>query len=250
MRWVWRGAFSPSHEVPLPHVLTEYIDLPDGNATVKDASIAVEVSNATGETLTVSRSIPGDTDRHLVSVREGKALSDPKTVGPASDFFVRTPQSAQSGRGFHTRLADFIGWKLPEVGTFDGGQVPLYMELLLPLINVEQKLGWGRIPARFPTWFGVKDVRRRTVEFLLALDAYWIAEERLAIQVESARIRTGWSEVRTLAGKRAISEGAILNGVPQEPQSTWPPEIVPQIFIDTQKGGWEALPNYVGSLRQ
>jgi hypothetical protein len=51
------GAFSPSHEVPLPHVLTEYIDLPGENALVKEASIAVEVSNAAGETITVSRSI-------------------------------------------------------------------------------------------------------------------------------------------------------------------------------------------------
>ena len=69
--------------------------------------------------------------------------------------------------------------------------VPLvYMELLFPLMSVEQKLGWGRIPARFPTWLGVKDVRRRILlEFLLKLDAYAIAEERLAIQMESARIR-------------------------------------------------------------
>ena len=210
----------------------------------------MEVSNAAGETLTISRSISGDRDRHLVSVRDGKALSDPKNAGPASDFFVRTPRAAQSGKGFHTRLADFIGWKLPEVGTFDGGQVPLYMELLFPLIDVEQKLGWGRIPARFPTWLGVKDVRRRTVEFLLALDAYWIAEERLALQVEGARIRNAWSEFRTLAGKRAISEGAILNAVPQEPQSTWPPETGPQIYLGTQQSGWEALPNYLGRLQQ
>lgn len=34
------GSFSPSHDVPLPHVLTEYIDLPDGNASVKEASIS------------------------------------------------------------------------------------------------------------------------------------------------------------------------------------------------------------------
>lgn len=244
------GAFSPSQEVPLPHVLTEYIDLPDGNAAVREASISVEISNEAGETLTISRSICGDRDRHLVSVREGKGLSDPKNAGPASDYFVRTPRAAQSGRGFHARLADFVGWKLPEVGTFDGGTVPLYMELLFPLISVEQKLGWGRIPARFPTWLGVKDVRRRTVEFLLKLDAYWIAEERLAIQVETSRIRSAWSELRTVAGKRAISEGAILNAVPQEPQSIWPPQPAPQIYIGTQQSGWEALPNYIGRLKQ
>lgn len=244
------GMFSPSHDVPLPHVVTEYIDLPGGNASVRESHVSVEIWNENGKALTISRSITGDRDTHLISVREGQGLSDPKNAGPASDYFVRTPRGMQSDRGFHSLLANFIGWNLPEVGTFEGGMVPLYMELLFPLISVEQKLGWGRIPARFPTWLGVKDVRRRTIEFLLKLDAYAIAEERLAIQMESVRIRNSWSEIRATAGKRAISEGAILNAVPQEPQSTWPPQTAPEMYIGAQQSGWEALPKYVGRLKQ
>ena len=43
----------------------------------------------------------------------------------------------------------------------------LYLETIFPLLYVEQKLGWGRLPARYPTWLGIRDVGRRTVEFLL-----------------------------------------------------------------------------------
>lgn len=235
------GMFSPSHDVPLPHVLTEYIDLPNGNATVKEAYISLEISNSERNSLTLTRSIAGERETRLISVRKGNAIRDPKHAGPAEDYFVRVSRSARSDRGFHTLLAGFIGWNLPEVGTYEGREVPLYMELLFPLMNVEQKLGWGRIPAKFPTWYQVKDVRRRTVEFLLKLDAYAIAEERLAIQAEVERIRAAWSATRTEAGRRAVSEGAMLNAVPQDPQSSWPPEIPPRLFIGTPDGKFEQL---------
>jgi len=244
------GMFSPSHEVPLPHVLTEYIDLPDGNAIVLNSHVSVEIYNGENKALTVWRSISGDRDRHLIAVQEGEALTDPKNAGPATDYFVRTNRAAQSERGFHNRLAKFMNWEVPDVATFEGGTVPLYMELLFPLLNVEQKLGWGRVPARFPTWLGVKDVRRRTVEFLLGLDAYGIAEERLAVQLEMSRIRNEWSALRTNAARRAVTEGAILSQLPEEPIATWPPQIPPQIFLGTSQSGFEGLPLYLHSLRQ
>lgn len=242
------GMFSPSQDIPLPHVLTEYIDLPGGNASVKESSITVEIANADGEVITVSRSIVGDRDRHLISVREGSGINDPQHAGISRDYFVRTPRSAVSDLGFHNKLAAFIGWELPDVSKFEGNPVPLYLETIFPLLSVEQKLGWGRIPARFPTWLGIKDVRRRTVEFLLKLDAYAIAEERLAIQLEMSRVRLAWSEIRSLAGKRALAAGALLNAVPEEPVAKWPPENKPQLYLGTAKSGWESLSSHVSKL--
>jgi hypothetical protein len=244
------GMFSPSQDIPLPHVLTEYIDLPEGNALVKESSVTVEIINAAGKVLTVSRAIVGTKDRHLIEVREGSGLSDPKNAGVSQDYFVRTPRGATSARGFHYKLAEFIGWEIPEVSNFDGGSVPLYLETIFPLLSVEQKLGWGRIPARFPSWLGIKDVRRRTVEFLLNLDAYAIAEEKLAIQQAMNRVRVTWSETRTQAGKRATAAGALLNAIPQEPVSKWPPEIVPQIYIGSEKSSWEAISAHLEKLKE
>jgi len=50
-------------------------------------------------------------------------------------------------------LSDFIGWRLPTVRRFDGGETTLYLETIFPLIYVEQKAGWSSIPAAFPTYF-------------------------------------------------------------------------------------------------
>ena len=44
------GMFSPSQETPLPHVLTDYIDLPEGDAKVSESWVSVELSNARNET--------------------------------------------------------------------------------------------------------------------------------------------------------------------------------------------------------
>ena len=93
-----------------------------------------------------------------------------------------------------------------------------------------------------------RDVRRRTIEFLLKLDAYAIAAERIAVQVELARIRVAWSENRALAGKRAASLGTILNALPSEPVAKWPPEVAPQIFLASKGGGWEPLPAHLAKL--
>jgi hypothetical protein len=242
------GMFSPSQDVPLPHVLTNYVDLPGGNAKVSESWVSVELVNANDEWITVSRSIAGPTDRHLISVRDGAALSAPDSAGPSRDYFVRTPRSAISNMGFHNLLADFMDWKLPKAAQFQGDDSPLYMETLFPLLCVEQKLGWGRIPARFPTWLGVRDVRRRTVEFLLKLDAYAIAAERIAVSTELARIRVAWSENRALAGQRAASLGATLNGIPHEPVTKWPPEVPPQVFLAGRENSWEPLPVHLSRL--
>ena len=242
------GMFSPSQEIPLPHVLTDYIDLPEGDAKVSESWVSAELSNARGETVTVSRSIMGTRDRHLISVRSGEALTSPANAGASVDYFVRTPRSAVSSRGFHSFLAEFMDWALPKAAQFEGEDSPLYLETIFPLLCVEQKLGWGRIPARFPTWLGVKDVRRRTIEFLLKLDAYAIAAERIAVLAELARIRSAWSENRVLAGKRASSLGTVLNAIPSEPVAKWPPEIPPQIFLPGQGKDWEPLPTHLAKL--
>jgi hypothetical protein len=244
------GMMSPSHDVPLPHAVTSYIDLPNSKAVVLESRVTLEIFNEEGRSLTVMREIAGEHDKRIISVRDGGAISDSASAGPASDFFVRVSRSATSELGFHKLLAPFIGWDLPSVAGFDSSAVVLYMEALFPLFCVEQKLGWGRIPARFPTWLGIKDIRRRTIEFVLALDAYAIAEERLSIQAEMSRIRNAWSDYRETAGKRAVALGAILNALPNEPQVSWPPTPAPQIYVGSSKGGWESVASHVERLRE
>ena len=104
------GMMSPSHDVPLPHVVTSYVDLANGKAIVSEAHVSLEISNAEGQSLTTTREISGDRDKRIISVRDGAALTAPSSAGPASAFFVsgwgvRPRANWDSTRASHRSLA-------------------------------------------------------------------------------------------------------------------------------------------------
>jgi hypothetical protein len=70
------------------------------------------------------------------------------------------------------------------------------------------------------------------------------------VMAELSRIRSAWSENRTVAGRRATALGAILNAIPTEPVSKWLPEIAPQILIASKGGQWEQLSEHLQRLRR
>jgi hypothetical protein len=209
----------------------------------------LEIENGDGKALTIRRAISGQVDHRLVTVFEGAALSKEEGLESPTDYYVRVPRSASSERGFHHRLAKFLSWELPLAPRFEGEDAPLYMETIFPLLSVEQKLGWGRVPARYPTWLGIRDVRRRTIEFVLAMDAYKIATERVAVQDEINRVRGSWNYLRTQAGKIIAAAGATVTGLPSDPISAWPPEPRPQVFI-ARNSNWEALPEHLKFIEE
>ncbi|MGD0579247.1 MAG: ATP-binding protein [Bryobacteraceae bacterium] len=197
------GMQGPSHAVPLAHAMTDYLDYKvdgkDARATVLDSAVSIEIENAKHEFLTVQRAIAGERHRHLMTVYEGRAITKKEGLSTARDYYVREGGAASNELGFHRKLKDFVGWELPMAPRFNDVDTLLYLETIFPLLYVEQKLGWGRLPARYPTWLGIRDVGRRTVEFLLGLDAYANALERVAVQEEIKRLRREWSATRSQA---------------------------------------------------
>jgi hypothetical protein len=243
------GMFGPSHASPLAHALTDYLDHDGGTARVIDSMVSLEVENASGEFLTIQRTIAGQRSRHLMTVYEGRAVTQHQGLETAKDYFVREPQATTSDRGFHRRLTDFLGWELPMAPRFNDVDCPLYLETIFPLIYVEQKLAWGRIPARYPTWFGIRDLGRRTVEFLLGLDAYATAIERRAVQDEIDRIRREWLNTASQAQKVASTVAGAVRGIPREPVSAWPAEVPPTISV-MHRSEWVLLSAHLDGLRQ
>src|SRR6266403_942547 len=211
--------------------------------------VSLEVENSNGQFLTLQRSIAGERHRHLITVYEGRAISRKEAVETRRDYFVREPHGATSERGFHKRLTDFLGWTLPFAPRFNDVDCPLYLETIFPLIFVEQKLGWGRLPARYPTWLGIRDVARRTVEFLLGLDAYAIATERVAVQDEILRVRAEWTSLRSRTNKLSSLATGFAQGIPSEPVSIWPPEVAPQLVV-LRDSNWTPLPTFLTGLRE
>ncbi|MBZ5555237.1 MAG: hypothetical protein LAO21_21200 [Acidobacteriia bacterium] len=246
------GMQGPSHAVPLAHALTEYLDFSVNGkkqvAKVIDSTVSIEIENGKGKFLTVQRAIAGDRNRHLMTVYEGRALTQKEALGSARDYYVREGGAASNELGFHRKLKDFIGWELPMAPRFNEPDCPLYMETIFPLLYVEQKFGWGRLPARYPTWFGIRDVGRRTVEFILGLDAYATAIERVAVSEEIKRLRRDWSNVRTLAEKSAAAVVGIVRGIPVEPIASWPPEIAPTLSV-MRESKWVPIAEFLTGLR-
>ena len=246
------GMQAPSHAVPLAHAMTDYLDYKEGGkdarAKVIDSLVSIEVENAKHEFLTVQRAIVGERHPHLMTVYEGRAITKKEGLSTMRDYYVREGGAASSELGFHRKLKDFIGWELPMAARFDDVDTLLYMETIFPLLYVEQKLGWGRLPARYPTWLRIRDVGRRTVEFLLGLDAYANGLERVAVQDEIKRLRREWSATLSQAEKSAAAVVGNVRGIPVEPIASWPPEVLPTLSV-MQSSKWMPIADHLKSLR-
>ena len=177
------GMLSASRAIPLPHVATSSLtDAAGGRELpVLESYVTLEFENEAGQIARARRYAKhGSVDTSLITVWEGPALTGDGGGLRQSAYFVRGPGSAQREAGFHHWLAQFVGWQLPEVPRFDGTLSPLYLEAIFPLFFVEQKRGWGGIQAQTPTYLRIRDVGRRSTEFVLGSVSWIIAGSRAA----------------------------------------------------------------------
>src|SRR5439155_24379176 len=144
--------------------------------------VSMQIQNGKGEILSLTRSVKGERDKHLIRTWAGPLLTNPAGQYEEKDYFVRQPGGAKREAGFHHRLASLLGWELPQVARYDGSDVPLYLECIFQLMIVEQKRGWSAIQARMPLHYRIREVGKRAVEFVMALDANVIVQQREALR--------------------------------------------------------------------
>lgn len=219
------------NDLPLPPALKSRLDSATGEHQVLESEVYLEIENNKGERITVQRTIKGSRDKNLITVHAGPALSSPNETFTERDFFVNRAGSASRDSGFHFFLADFLGWELPAVKTYDGREYPLYLQCLAPYFIVEQTRGWSTVQPPLPTQFRLRDAHKRAVEFLLDLDAHRIAAKRQAIQYEIARIETEWMAQAVSAGELAKNVTARIQSLPLKPVTNWPPVVLPGLTV-------------------
>lgn len=239
------------HDVPLPPAMTaRLIDEKGREIPVLESYVACELENSDGEFLTVQRWAKHPTIQpKLVVAWDGPALTQPGSHYNRKDYFVRQPGAATSEGGFHSRLARFLGWQLPVLTKTDGSEVPLYVELLFPLLFVEQKRGWGGIQAQMPIFPGIPEPRKRAVEFILGLEAYDRVNERLALRLEQQRLVSSWAAARDAFEHSLAGSAVSSQNIPTDPTISWPPAIAPSLRVATA-GTWVALDSHVRDLRR
>ena len=229
--------------------MRDYVQDPDTDEEhqIVESYVAVELENATGERLVAKRFVKGATDRKLVQVTRGPELSQGGRF-EREDYFVLDPGAATREAGFHHMLARFMDWELPLVKRYNGDDRPLYVETVFPLFFVEQKIGWTTIPAAIPTQFQIRDVQRRSVEFLLGFDTHEVERRRHDIDLQIGDLRQEWS--RTVENLENLADAAgmrILN-LPARP-TTLEDEVrgaFLQVLVD---GQWSDLEVHLQELK-
>ncbi|HEX2093373.1 MAG TPA: AAA family ATPase [Longimicrobiaceae bacterium] len=202
--------------------------------------VALEIENGRGEILTIQRPVTAEEDTRLISTWSGPKLSRPNGAYQQRDFFALDPGSASREAGFNHMLAKFIGWDLPRVTRFDGGEIPLYMEAIFPLLFVEQKAGWNAIPANFPTYLQIRDMGKRAVEFLLGFEAHSVELQRQRLRLEIQSIRNQWTSLREQLARVASAVNGRVSGVPPTPDPQLELAFEPPITVATN-GKWLSL---------
>ena len=153
--------------------------------TVLGSSIELQIFNGVNEvTLKRCTDLKGVDDR-LIEVTFGPALSNKDLVFRKEPMYVHDMGGATNTyHGFHKWLEAFLGWELPFVSSSGDKEIKLYSQLVFPAFLIEQKAGWSNYLATSP-YFGVKESKKRAIEFLLKLD---VSENEKAKRQNEAKL--------------------------------------------------------------
>lgn len=242
------GMLGASHHIPLPHSMTEKLAFGIQEFDVTESFVQLEMTNNKGDVVTTQRYVKhSSVNTKLVKVTFGPAITAPGSF-ESRDFFVRRAGAAQREAGFHHFLADFIGWTLPYVTRMDGSEIPLYMETLFPYFYVEQKHGWSGVQARIPTYLGIRDVGKRSAEFILSLQVFndILAKQRIASSI--AELDAQWRQILRDLNEIADSAGIALANVPSTVQESLEESSAAPLAI--VNGDWIALDDAIVQLRE
>ncbi|PSC02840.1 hypothetical protein SLNSH_21825 [Alsobacter soli] len=242
---------SPRREVPLPHAMTTFLKSDDETVQpVLESIVSLEMQNGSGRIITVHRPVKKQgIDNRIVMVDFGPTLTEPELIAERRQFFVSDAGAAQREAGFHRFLEDFIGWNLPSVRRYDGPECKLYIETIFPLFWVEQKVGWSAIPAAIPTYFRIREVHKRAVEFLMDLDVPRLELERQRLQERLDQNTREWRTIWDEVDHHARLNFAKIDGLPAHPTLTADEIRRSRVLIDDQ-GGLKPLGIVLEQLRK
>ncbi len=196
---------------------------------VLDSFVEIEIANALGKVVTIRRYVAGDKSDRLVEVIHAPVLTESQGKQKAEAFYVGIEGAAQREKGFHHFLAEFLQLELPYVKRFKGDDVPLYVECIAPLMFIEQIRGWTGIQATLPQNFGIRNVAKLAVEYILGLDVIENEKRRIQISEEANQIHEDWRVLRERMSQIAFEVGGKLMNVPANPVVALPND--PKIAI-------------------
>lgn len=210
--------FGPNAGTSLGSALTNQLAFgePERPVAVKSSWCAVELENDHG-IITAQRSVKHSKFQpNLVRVWRGAAITGNASFATREDFFVRESGAAKNPRGFHRFLAEYLGWDLPMIPRYTGGEATLYPEIIFPFLYADQR-SWGSAAPRPVTQYQLREPTRRAAEFLLGFTGPETAARRYRLEDQLKTLRGDWSSRLAAVEATATSIGGRLLGLPDLP---------------------------------
>ncbi|ELY4794904.1 hypothetical protein SM098_004317, partial [Cronobacter sakazakii] len=183
-------------KIPFPPSLTKVLTTIDGREiNVISSFVVLQIKNSDGVTASLKRNIVGFEIDNVIYIDETHANGKEKR----GSYFLHREGDTDRDMGFYKWLTVFLGWSLPLVPNHNGKDTPLYPSVLFPSWFVEQKKGWSSIMATIPTQFGIKEVKKRSLEFLMALDVNENILKRSAIKNGVDEVVYQWKIIKRKA---------------------------------------------------
>lgn len=209
-------------KLPFPPSLTKEIE--DENGTelpIISSLVLLEVGNGTGETSTIKRQIIGTAEENIAHVYpagiDGFADTSPQKL------FLHKEGDTTRSLGFYHWLSKFIGWDLPTVPTIDGREATLYPVVFFPTWFVEQKKGWTSIQATTPLFLKIKEAKRRSIEFILALETNSLVKKKFQIKSAIDDLSYSWKACKKNLSLAAAKISGEITGIPDTPEVNFDP---------------------------
>ena len=190
----------------------------DGKAwSVTESGAYLEISNG-NESITIYRNIKAENkDNHLITVFFGTydKIGEPKTQ--SADYYVNIQNAATREKGFHAFLEEFLHLELPLVRASDGSERKLYLQVIFSSMFIEQKHGWSDILSGMPV-FGIRESKKRVVEFLLGLDTLKNEKERDRLNAVKVQIECDWEQLILEIQRTVYFEACQIINLPLRPR--------------------------------
>lgn len=220
-------------------VISEFVgDKKAHENIIIDSCVFLEICNDKGDIITIKRPVVSKEgkDNRLVSVFYGPLLSSTERKKYLQDdFFVRDEGSAVRKKGFYNFLSNFIGWDLPIVMRYNGKESPLYMQCIFPLMIVEQIYGWSGIQSNLPTFFGIKEADKRSIEFIISLDVYDNLKKIDFLKRDIFNLEVEWKSLKNSLNECLSPINGFIINLPDS-LGKWNEKDTPSIMIVSENG--------------
>lgn len=162
-----------------------------------DCKFYLEIENSKREVVTINRNTNKTymQNSKLITVYKGNIDESMSGKSNFEEYYTNSPGAATHERGFHVFLENFLGWKLPEIPTYDEVERKLYMQVVFASMFIEQKRGWADILIGIPNIFKIKEPKKRVVEFLLGLDTIEVEKKKAYIKKMEEDINLKWKNL-------------------------------------------------------